>query len=258
MEPLEIIKAATFEEFQVLAKNVGFNPDAVITGVKLDEWIYKDEPETQKQLLDSFKNKKSKVLYEKFITCGKSSTQIFQEKNYRDVLRDIEKQIKLKHIMSTDPSKTLQEVEENINNALLQKALSKINKMSVEEQEKLNKGIKKFIQKNNQDIGKLEPIQILKQGGGVAAGAILGTYVTSGIILSSLGFSNAILLAVGLYSVPTIAIGSAFLAPLAAGVIAYNMGKHNFKKTIPFVVMLTAIRNRLIDQNTNTVEPTEA
>lgn len=131
MHVLKLVRMATFEEFQALTTILN-NPKLIKAMTRaLKEWDYKETEENNKRKLDDFRNKKgdrqksiNRELYNEFLFASKSSLALFPKKrDYRDILGEIETEIKTKHHFSTDKEKTLLDIENNINQNLLDKAL---------------------------------------------------------------------------------------------------------------------------------------
>jgi hypothetical protein len=100
-----------------------------------------------------------------------------------------------------------------------------------------------FLKKQGVRIeGDKSPLSYLSAGGMAAGGTLAGTQIVTGIVVTHLGLAHAAMFAVGLWSVPTAAIGGIIFAPLIAGSVYYLLGKHNFKKTLPCVAIISTLR----------------
>lgn len=103
--------------------------------------------------------------------------------------------------------------------------------------------------KQGVQIGAESPISLLRTGSLTAAGALAGTQIATGIIVTHLGLAHAAMFAVGLWSVPTAMIGGIIFAPLMGGSVYYLLGKHNFKKTLPCVAIISTLRQEAMLRN---------
>jgi uncharacterized protein YaaW (UPF0174 family) len=163
--------------------------------------------------------------------------------DYRKVLLDIRGHLDLDGYR--DESYAV--IELQILTELARLVHEKVSKMSQEDRDKFYKSVEDQMLKAGKKLGEVPIEQMLWVGGGAGLVSALGAEVTSGIILAHLGVGHTILLALGLYSVPTFFIGTGIFMPIIVAYFVYLTGQHNYKKTIPCVVTLAALRQQQLN-----------
>ena len=239
LEPEKLLQEyATFKHYQLLGGCLGYNPAIAFQGtpLPLKDWNYDAVDEECRRGLDRWAVSKQAApeVARQLLNAG---TTLWSARiGYEQVLREVAEHLKLKC-----RGGSLHEWEQCIVAHLLQAALRSIRSLSTAEREKFDHELLGFLRERGVELGKQSPIDYLRAGGLAGVGALAGTQITTGIILSNLGVMHGLLYALGLWTVPAF-IGPVIFAPLLGVALAYVMGKHNFKKTIPCVAILASLR----------------
>jgi uncharacterized protein YaaW (UPF0174 family) len=246
MEPLALLKRfGRFEHAQVFGKILGYDPE-IKTGrltLKLSEWVYAEAHETEREDLRGWTKHTPgfETMVEQLIS---AATPTFSSRyDYRKVLLDIREHLKLDGYR--DDSYAV--IELQILTELIRLVREKVSKMPQNKKAAFYKSVEAQLLKEGRSLGGVSIEEILWAGGAAGVASVLGAEVTAGIILAHLGIGHAVLLALGLYAVPTVAIGAALFAPIAAVIGVIIAGRHNYNKTIPFVVALAALRQQQLN-----------
>lgn len=128
---------------------------------------------------------------------------------------------------------------------LLEDVLKCVESLSDKERDQWDQDLGEQLKKAGVKVGQKSALDDLRLGRGPHAARVARS-VTTGVILGNLDVWNSVLSVLGLYSVPTPLLGVGFFAPIMAPSALFRLGGHNYAKTIPFVVVLAAIRQDLI------------
>ena len=241
MGPEELLKrCAHFKNYQELGGCLGYNPQITAAGsaLPLNDWNYDELDADCQKGLDRW-TKSKQAAPEIVRQLLNAATPLWgSARTYRELLKEVVDQLKI-----TSPTGwTLDDFEKTIARDLLEKALKDIEKLPPDKRAKFNEEISDFLKKKSIELGSKSAIDYLRDGGTIGIGTLAGTQIVTGIVLANLGIVHAVLFAAGWWAAPTILIGGAVAAPLTAGVLVYNYGKHNFKKTIPCVGIISTLR----------------
>jgi hypothetical protein len=252
MAPEQLLKrCANFKNYQILGECLDYNPLITASGseLPLNDWNYDEmtsDPECQKGLDRWTKSKQAAPEIVRQMRKAATPSWVWGEYlPYLEVLNELSEHLGL----GRPPWKTWADYEQVIVRHLLQEALKKIESLSETEKAKFNEDLSAFLTKQGVDIGKQSPLSYLRAGGLAGAGTLAGTQIATGIILTHLGLVHAAMFAVGLWSVSTAMIGGIIFAPLMGGSVFYLLGKHNFKKTLPCVAIISTLRQEAMLRN---------
>ena len=259
LPPEEMLKQfANFKHYQILGACLDYNPE-IKAGLSqpLKDWDYDRLDESEKKPLDTW-TKRRQAAPETMKLLLSAATPLWNMENlpYRKVLEEIAdhlnaaKPVRREIHFVSDGKNTSKVVKEPtdadweiaICQTLLKDALAKIEKLDPKEKKKFDNDLDKMLRDQGIDRGGKSASEFLMQSGLAGGSAFIGTQIVAGVILSHLGIWNGLLFAAGLYAVPTFLIGSLIFAPLMGLVVTYQLGSHNYKKTIPFVLVLASIR----------------
>lgn len=243
----EVLKNfARFEHYQILGKCLGYNPEIKACGneMPLQDWPYEDEDVECRRALDRWT--RSKQAAEPIMSQLKSAaTPLWGEsRDYAQIVEEVADHLD----MGTLTAKNVAGREETILRKILQDALVRIAKLPDAKKAKVEEELSAILTKSGTELGSMSATDYLKSAGMAGVGTLLGTQIATGIILSHLGIWHGLLFAAGLWSVPTLAVASGILAPLVAGLLVYQLGKHNFRKTIPCLAIIASIRREEMDR----------
>jgi hypothetical protein len=243
MDPEELLKRhANFKNYQALGACLGYNPQITAAGsaLPLNDWNYDELDADCQKGLDRW-TKSKQAAPEIVRQLLNAATSLWgSARTYRELLNEVVEQLKIK----SPTGWTLDDHEKTIAHNLLEKALKDIEKLPPDKQAKFNEEIGEFLRRKGIDLGSQSAIDYLKTAGTVGLGTLAGTQIVMGIVLANLGIVHAVLFAAGLWAPAGMLIGGAVAAPLTAGVLVYNYGKHNFKKTIPCVGIISELRQQ--------------
>jgi hypothetical protein len=252
LEPEELLKrCANFKNYQILGECLDYNPPVIASGseLPLNDWNYDEmttDPECQKGLDRWTKSKQAAPeTVRQLLKAATPSWEWGSYRTYSEVLNELADHLGL----GRPPWRTLADFEQTIVRHLLQEALKKIESLSEAEKAKFNEDLSSFLRKQGVEIGTQSPLSYLRAGGLAGAGTLAGTQIATGIIVTHLGLAHAAMFAVGLWSVSTATIGGIIFAPLMGGSVYYLLGKHNFKKTLPCVAIISTLRQEAMLRN---------
>ena len=239
--PTELLQRfAIFKHYQLLGKCLGYNPKIEADGnaMPLDDWNYDSMDADCQKCLNRWTASKQAAPQIAHLLFAAGSSLWGPTPDYPAVLREIANHLKL----DISTCKTDADIEQTITAHLLRKALEAIEKLPEAKKKELNAELEDFLQKQHVELGSRSALEYLYAGGVAGVGTLAGTQIAAGIILSHLGIWHGLLFAVGLWVVPTAIIAWSIFAPLSLGALVYVLGKHNFKKTIPTVAIIAALR----------------
>ena len=246
-----LMNKLTFVDYQALADCLGYDcqihiPYEKVRGLK--EVKYEKQNKEGQQRLDQWA-KSEEAVNEIIRQIQNAASPIWgATRTYTEILKEIIAHLEIKEL----PGKSLDDCEQTILRQILLKMLEKIDRLSEDEKAKFNKEMGAFLKQKGVELGTVSAVDYLKAGGTGIAATLAGTQIVTAIILAHLGIYHAALFAVGLFAVPTALIASVIGAPVAAAILVYYLGQHNFKKTIPCVAIIASLRQEAILTN-NTI-----
>ena len=249
MEPEALLKNfATFPHYQLLGKCLDYNPTINESLGQLQDWEYEQVDDDEKKLFDRWAKASTQAAPAIWRNIQSAGTSLWGDKNettYSKLLTEIKDKLEL-GILSQNS--TYAEREQIMLKYLLEEALKKLESLPDSKKEKMNEDLWGFLAKQGIARTSTPAVDYLKGAAGAGVGALVGTQIATGIILAHLGVVNGLLFAVGLYSIPTFLIGGAIFAPLMGLYMAYVLGQHNFKKTIPCMAIIASIRQEAMER----------